>query len=525
MRKSFFVALIMGSLFTAHAGYVIRGINAYNIGFEDLKNYTLSFDAGNNPIAAGSMYWVAASGIGRNCIVIINANVNFPNAQVFSIPLTGYDPDVEHNIEVRDFKKIRNDIYVLCGSRQVDNDVHAFVAVVTNGFTTMRFCEYSEATVFYSIYEDVINTQGAALPKYYVCGTRGDNGVIVAIYMNSLQIANFYVTGIPWEYHKIIVKQNNNSTGSYYVVSGRNPGRTQIGFTTFDPLFIAIDNYRWDQVTESASHCVVADYVLEDNKIILASSYQNTVTLNPVTFPLLTGIPISIYRFTNPYYVSYSIQDIGAIFENGDVGISVAGFRWQHTPPVMNHAWHGYVHGLFSTSSMRNNIYTGASEWYEHYKIRYDNGVTYTGGYYRGNNSTSALFATPLRGPDECDFIYWTSNSDHSIGWFPFSISSFQHDDHDVYTFQSSLVTMYYDDECGGLKRGEALDDNEIEIIAFSDYITVKNIPTNTNYQIYNVVGQLVQAGTTTSDISTVQLGKGVYILRLESGKTLKFVK
>jgi len=47
----------------------------------------------------------------------------------------------------------------------------------------------------------------------------------------------------------------------------------------------------------------------------------------------------------------------------------------------------------------------------------------------------------------------------------------------------------------------------------------------STNYQIYNVFGQLMQYGTTTSGISTAQLPQGVYILRLENGKSFKFVK
>jgi len=68
-------------------------------------------------------------------------------------------------------------------------------------------------------------------------------------------------------------------------------------------------------------------------------------------------------------------------------------------------------------------------------------------------------------------------------------------------------------------------NENEIEIITFPDYIFLNNIKVNTNYQIYNVVGQLVQAGTSNSDISTAKLGKGVYILRLENGKSFKFVK
>jgi predicted transcriptional regulator len=57
------------------------------------------------------------------------------------------------------------------------------------------------------------------------------------------------------------------------------------------------------------------------------------------------------------------------------------------------------------------------------------------------------------------------------------------------------------------------------------DVPDLKNISSNTFYQIYNVTGQLVQSGTTNPDISTVKLCKGMYILRLESGKAYKFVK
>ncbi|MDR2970689.1 MAG: T9SS type A sorting domain-containing protein [Bacteroidales bacterium] len=47
----------------------------------------------------------------------------------------------------------------------------------------------------------------------------------------------------------------------------------------------------------------------------------------------------------------------------------------------------------------------------------------------------------------------------------------------------------------------------------------------NTHYQIYTITGQVVQTGITTPDISTAQLNKGIYILRLENGKVFKFVK
>ena len=83
---------------------------------------------------------------------------------------------------------------------------------------------------------------------------------------------------------------------------------------------------------------------------------------------------------------------------------------------------------------------------------------------------------------------------------------------------------------CDDFKKGEATEssmstENEIEIVAFPDRITVTNIPSNSDYQIYNVIGQLMQAGTTSVDISTARLGQGVYILRLGNGKTFKFVK
>ena len=53
----------------------------------------------------------------------------------------------------------------------------------------------------------------------------------------------------------------------------------------------------------------------------------------------------------------------------------------------------------------------------------------------------------------------------------------------------------------------------------------IKDIPQNTHYQIYTITGQLIQAGATNPDISTAQLSKGIYILRLENGKAFKFVK
>jgi hypothetical protein len=69
------------------------------------------------------------------------------------------------------------------------------------------------------------------------------------------------------------------------------------------------------------------------------------------------------------------------------------------------------------------------------------------------------------------------------------------------------------------------LHEIESEITTFYNRITVKDTPSGTNYQIYSVTGQLIQTGTTTPDISTALLSKGMYILRLENGKAFKFVK
>jgi hypothetical protein len=91
---------------------------------------------------------------------------------------------------------------------------------------------------------------------------------------------------------------------------------------------------------------------------------------------------------------------------------------------------------------------------------------------------------------------------------------------------------MLYSEACEPFKGREdapefvlPLPKTETEITNFFDRITIKDTPNGTNYQIYSVTGQMIQVGTTNPDISTTQLAKGMYILRLESGKTFKFVK
>jgi hypothetical protein len=60
-----------------------------------------------------------------------------------------------------------------------------------------------------------------------------------------------------------------------------------------------------------------------------------------------------------------------------------------------------------------------------------------------------------------------------------------------------------------------------------SDYITISGLKTTENYEIYNLIGQKIRKGITTNDesIDIQNLIKGIYLLKLENGNTLKFVK
>ena len=531
MRKQLFLlTLIMSVLFTAQAGYVIRGIPSSSVLYKDLKNYTLAFRDGA-PIAAASMYAASVDGIGKNTIVVIQENTNV----AYLFPITdGAVPDLPNDVEVRDFHYDQsNNVYVLCGSRRSVLGTNAFVATITGNFSYMEFHEYSGADMFYSI------CNLGASNNYYLCGTRSTRGVIASVIKGTLQLADFYVTDTDWEYHKIIAISSlgTPNTPSFFV-SGRNPDCTQVGFTTLNGSFVPINSYVWGQTTDPLSHCVVSEDVSVNNSVILASSNGNTVTLNPVTYS--PSITISAYRFVFPALTVYFVQDIGIIKLTANTfRISVAGFKRGPNNAQIK-AWHGYVNGLSTTINMRNNDYyrpfTGE---YEHYKIRYLNDGSlvykeYTGGYFRSANEMCALFGTPLTiTPDDvCDDLYSNYPTYQSpISWSPFFLStnespSFSHD-----PYERTIGNMSVHDYCGIFKGGDPAlksvmsPENESEITTSYDRITLKDIPANTGYQIYNTIGQLISTGVTTPDISTASLSKGVYILRLESGKTFKFVK
>jgi len=115
--KKLLLFLVLSStfLFSANAGYVVRGINI-SVAYDDLKNYTLTFDGNNNPISAGSMFTTYAGGSLKNSIVIIPA---YPFLLPIVFPLA-YTSDYNFDIEVRDFHYVgHSHKYVLCGvSRQ-----------------------------------------------------------------------------------------------------------------------------------------------------------------------------------------------------------------------------------------------------------------------------------------------------------------------------------------------------------------------------------------------------------------------
>jgi len=178
----------MSILLEVNAGWRVRGIDATNTNFDNLMNYTLTFDGNGTSIAAANMNDASLiPDFERNCIVIINQLST--SARVFPIQ-SGYD------IQVRDFQRVNDDVYVMCGSRQTNSDIRSFIAVVTNNFNDMQFFEYLEADMFYSIWAD-----NSAM-DFYVCGTKGDFAVIASVDRGTLQLTNLFITKEPWQYHK-----------------------------------------------------------------------------------------------------------------------------------------------------------------------------------------------------------------------------------------------------------------------------------------------------------------------------------
>jgi hypothetical protein len=498
MKKLLLLLVLIMSIFvTAQAGYVIKGISTISLP-DDLKNFTIALNEEGVPISAASMYTSLGGGTGRNSIVIIPADITDP--ATYFPALFPFGIDENYNIDVRDFHYIPNrDVYVLCGSRKANFYSRAFVAVIRGDLSSMMYNEYAEADMFYSIWAE--NSNPPSL-DYFVCGTRGAYGVIASVATSNLLMTNFYITENVWQYHKIIAKQG----GSYRLVaSGRNPACDQIGFTIFVSSFTSIYSYYWAQNSEPASHCVVCDYAPASDKVVLASSYQSSVTLNLVTFTFTPAITISTYHYYAPYGTQnskYNVQDIGMFDPNDAISprISVVGFV-EDGVPLRTMAWHGYVLGLSPTAAMNNNFYFGSvSEEYMHYKIKGNPlGNEFTGGYHQSTWEKSALFGTPLTIADNCDHRYSSAPpvTDNPV-WTTFNLVP-KDFSHRVYnTFLKQPYLMDYDG-CDPF-RGSALApelvmpvEQESEITTFYDHITVKDTPVNTNYQIFSIQGQLIQ--------------------------------
>jgi hypothetical protein len=229
------------------------------------------------------------------------------------------------------------------------------------------------------------------------------------------------------------------------------------------------------------------------------------------------------------------------MFETQDIinpRVSVAGYiEHEPVPATRSIAWHGYVTGFLPTNTMQNNKYFGATyEWFKHYKIRriYP-GKEYTGGDFqgsvKGNFSGCALFGTPLTPAEDCDHPEtFLPPAIEPREWSSFGLlqNGLLNSDTENIFIEDQLLVY---EKCAPFKGDNAPDysilppEKDTEITNFYDRITVKDTPSGTNYQIYSVTGQLIQTGTTNSDISTANLSKGMYILRLEDGKVVKFVK
>jgi len=526
MRKYLFiVALITGIAFTAQAGYVVRGIPNANQHYNNITNFTLTLN-NEEPVVAGSMHYSFGHGSGRNTIVIIGADPYFPNVH---FPLTIGDDDEEFNVEVRDLHYDKDsDKYVLCGARKNDVISHAFVAEIYGSPLDLHYMEYPEADIFYSLCVPANSLLG-----YYVCGKSGSYGVIASVGRGNLQFTGFVITNNQWVCHKIIAKPDNSANPRFYV-SGRNPGCSLVGFTMINLSLTSGTTYYWVKSSEPESLCVVADHNLDNTKIFLASSNQSVLTLYHVTIGTTPAISSYEYGFVGTQYTKYYVQDIRMPEMNVhiDPSISVAGFRTEY--PSTSFAWYGETASSATTPMSCTDYSLLGGGNFKNYKIRDNpNGPLYTGGFFEDGMKTGAFFSlTNAAAPSyECDIFYRSEYPTYQpVLWNSIGVSIQNYSTDDTAPFSSTSATFDYNICKPFFKGGEAPKsvmsaEDEIEIITFPDFITLKNTLTNTDYQIYNVIGQLVQAGTTASDISTIKLGKGVYILRLETGKTLKFVK
>jgi hypothetical protein len=446
---------------------------------------------------------------------------------------------------VKDIHYIKtNNTYVLCGTRGVGSLApKAFVAIIDGNFSQMIFKECPDASIFYSLWCDTDGTYGLPL-TFYVCGgTNTGQGVIAAIDPVFLTYTHFYLTEMPWEYHKITAKPFNpfeHSSGPILVVSGRDYAKyPSIGYTALDLNFSTINSYYWMK-NNIESLCVVSDYTAPSSntpyEVVLACSYANTVTLYLID---LSSAAVVEYTFwdNNNKEARYVIQDIG--IKNADDGyladptVSVAGFYIKDPSSREHIAWHG----LISSFSSMTNYYTYFSGnrdlYYEYYKIRYNNRREYVGGYFSDIRTSCSLFARPVPFDSDCDYRESIESSAAKVRVSPFRLYRGEFKPLPIYLIPSIEILLRIEESCGKFfdKEEDLMPElimpvkEESVITTYNDCITVKDLQKNTGYEIFNITGQIVQTGTSNPDISIAKLNKGMYILRLENGEVFKFVK
>jgi hypothetical protein len=119
-------------------------------------------------------------------------------------------------------------------------------------------------------------------------------------------------------------------------------------------------------------------------------------------------------------------------------------------------AWYGYVNGISVTNPMRNsNFRPVSSNWYKHYKIRYNTGEAYTGGDYQGDGEMGVLFGTPQKYAPDCNLNYLSLDSTHSyLDWSPFYLTSTKFEEPNSVSSIFEFYTMPVEIECDELKGG-----------------------------------------------------------------------
>jgi hypothetical protein len=525
MKKFSILLCLLCLILTANAGYIKRGISTL-VAPNDIKNFTLAFDSRGNPIAAGSMHSSLAGppSTGCNSIVIVHTNTN--QAQLFPIVLGTEEFPEDFHIKVLDFHYERfTNSYILCGVRGENSPYrsYAFVARIDAGFTTIEYADIHDSEKLYSIWG---NFDGEPTPLYYACGPT----YILGIHPVSLMPAGpRYAPELFWIYHKIVGKWGTeiNPKGWTLIVSGTDTEHTLAGFAMFDPQnpppSTYFDHYYWEQPTDSEAHCVVADDIVNKNQIVLATSCPDIgVSLHHIDINQLQGTTYTSLRGGRQRHV---VQDIASNRE----GVSVAGYFAMYPN---NKAWYGHYPTATGFNIINNNdYYVPAIGDYEHYKVKYDNiGKVYTGGYFGTFANRGVLFGSPQE-PSECDDLYSDRSWKTKFLLERVDLTPMRRTGNYPFSFETRVLTMPYEYICREFSEEETSPDfilpfeKESDITTSYDYISVKNLSINTAYQIFAITGQLLQSGFSSPNISTTNLCKGIYILRLENGETYKFVK